>query len=75
LHAVSRLVHAEKAEAYVKKSGVMPYSWWQVHRYVVDEHGDGEDVYYYSYQGKPLKKAHWRQALRAFDAAKARGEL
>ena len=53
----------------------MPYSWWQVHRYVVDEHGDGEDVYYYSYQGKPLKKAHWRQALRAFDAAKARGEL
>ncbi len=65
----------KKAEVYVKKSGVMPYSWWQVYRYVVDEDGDGEEVYYYSYQGKPLKKAPWKQARRAFDAAKARGEL
>jgi hypothetical protein len=65
----------KQAEAYVKKSGVMPYSWWQVHRYVVDEHGDDAEVYYYSYRGKPLKNAPWNQARRAFDAAKARGEL
>jgi hypothetical protein len=56
----------KKAEAYVKKSGVMPYSWWQVHRYVVDEHGDGEEVYYYSHQGRRLNKAPHDQALRAF---------
>ncbi len=65
----------KKAEAYVKKSVVMPYSWWQVHPYVVDEHCEGDEVYYYNYQGKRLKKKPWTQARRAFDAAKARGEL
>jgi len=65
----------KKAEAYVKKSGMMPYSWWQVYPYVIDEHGDGDEVYYYSYKGKRLMKAPWKQARRAFDVAKARGEL
>lgn len=65
----------KKAEAYVKKSRVMPYSWWQVHRYVVDDYADSDEVYYYSYLGRRLKKAPHDQALRAFNAAKDRGEL
>ncbi len=71
-HVASTL---KKAEIYVKKARVMPYSWWQVHPYVIDEYADCEEVYYYSYRGKPLKKAPWIQARRAFDVAKARGEL
>ncbi|MFT3881190.1 MAG: hypothetical protein QM703_16190 [Gemmatales bacterium] len=69
----------KKAETYIKKSGVMSYSWWQVHPHRIDHDGkDGEEgveVYYYSHTGRQLKSAPQKQALAAYQRAKKRGEV
>lgn len=76
-HVASSL---KRAEAYINKSGMMPYSWWQIHPHRIDHDfkNDGEEgveVYYYSHTGRPLKSAPQKQALAAYQRAKARGEV
>jgi hypothetical protein len=70
----------KKAEEYIRKGCVAPYSWWQLHPHRLDHDSwvDGEEgveVYYYSHTGKPLKSAPQKQALAAYQRAKARGEV
>jgi hypothetical protein len=60
-----------KAEEYIRSSSVSPYSWWQVHPHVVDcgvEEWltDGEEVYFYSHRGTPLRRAPFKRAEKAF---------
>jgi hypothetical protein len=65
-----------KAEEYVRGIWVSPYSWWQVHPYVVDDVNwlyEGEEVYYYSHRGKPLRTAPSKQAMRAWVREQDRG--
>ena len=68
------------AEAYIHRSGVAPYSWWQLHPHRIDHDSksDGEEgveVYYYSHTGRLLKSAPQKKALAAYQRAKARGEV
>jgi hypothetical protein len=70
-HVASSL---KAAERYMKQVHVAPYSWWQVHPYVVDhdlkrDGWEGEDVYYYSHTGRPLKAVPTRRAISAFQRA------
>lgn len=54
----------------------MPYSWWQVHPYVIDDdREEGIEVHYYSYRGTKLTKAPHQQAKKAFERAKKKGQL
>ena len=59
-----------QAEAYIFRGCVDAHSWWQLHPYVLDaEDGwldEGNEAYYYSYRGKPLKSAPHKRALAAF---------
>jgi len=69
-----------KAEQYINNSGIAPYSWWQLHPHRIDHDpkSDGEEgieVYYYSHTGRPLKSAPQKQALAAYQRAKARGKV
>ncbi len=60
----------KKAEEHMRQSWVEPYSWWQVHPYVVDFEDclhEGEEVYYYSHRGKPLRSAPCKQAIKAYE--------
>ncbi|HQR42179.1 MAG TPA: hypothetical protein PLX97_05830 [Gemmatales bacterium] len=69
----------KKAEAYMRRLYMAPYSWWQVHSYVIDndheKDWDDEQVHFYNNRGKSLKKAPHKQAMRAFEKANAAGEL
>lgn len=72
-HVASSL---NKAEKYIRKRSVMPYSWWQVHPYVIDDdREEGIEVHYYSYRGTKLTKAPHQQAKKAFERAKKKGQL
>jgi hypothetical protein len=59
-----------RAEKYIRERWVCPYSWWQVHPHVVDDdewlHNEGDEVYYYSHRGRPLRSPPFRQALKAY---------
>jgi len=70
----------KRAEEYIHKSGMAPYSWWQLHPHRIDHdsRSDGEEgveVYYYSHTGRLLKSAPQKQALTAYQRAKKRGEI
>lgn len=70
----------KKAEEYIHKSGVAPYSWWQIHPHQIDhdfknDSEEGVEVYYYSHTGRLLKSAPQKQAFAAYQRAKARGEV
>ena len=58
----------EKAEEYIRKCWVDPYSWWQVHPHVVDslEFPEGDEVHYYSHRGTRLKTAPIKRAVAAY---------
>lgn len=57
----------KKAERYIKRCWVCPFSWWQVHPHIVDADGDeGDEVHYYSHKGKALRQAPTKQAIRAY---------
>ncbi len=59
----------EKAEEYIRDVHVDSHSWWQVHPHVVDDPefvGEGEEVYYYSHRGTPLKSAPITRAIAAY---------
>jgi hypothetical protein len=64
------------AEEYMKRMHVAPYSWWQVHPHIVDcdfdDGCEGDETYYYSYTGRPLKSAPVRRALGAFRRERTR---
>ena len=63
------------AEKYISRTGVEPYSWWQVHPYEVDEDHfwDAEEAtYYYSHTGRPLPATPVRRALNAYRRARKR---
>lgn len=64
----------EKAEEYVRRSRVAPYSWWQVHPHEVDtaDHREGEEVHYYSHRGTRLKAAPTRRSIAAYREHAAR---
>jgi hypothetical protein len=60
-----------RAEAYIRDVYVSPFSWWQIHPYVVDNPKDGwldegAEVHYYSHRGKRLRSAPWQQAIKAW---------
>ncbi len=66
-----------RAEEYILKTYVVPWSWWQVHPHLVDHDCDrdgdeGDEVYYYSHTGKSLKQAPVRRAISAFRRARAK---
>jgi hypothetical protein len=61
----------KKAEKYMRIGSVAAHSWWQVHPHTLDADGgdwlyEGEEVYYYSHRGTPLKSAPVHRALAAF---------
>src|SRR5687768_11444766 len=59
----------EKAEEYIRSSGVDAHSWWQVHPHEVDSAdwlAEGEEVYYYSHRGTRLKTAPTKRTIAAF---------
>jgi hypothetical protein len=67
-HVSSSLKRAEK---YISKTFVAPYSWWQIHPHLVDNDNwkDGEEgveVHYYSHTGKPLRRPPFNRALAAW---------
>jgi hypothetical protein len=67
----------KKAESYIRSCGVQSHSWWQVHPHTLDAKGDdaftdGEEVYYYSFKGTPLKSAPTERAFAAFQKHAAR---
>jgi len=65
----------KKAEKDIRESGVMPYSWWQVHPYVIDGIGEeGLEVHYYNYRGTKLRQAPHQQAKNAYERAKKKGQ-
>ena len=70
-HVASTLVRAEK---YIRGAGVSSHSWWQVHPHVVDgdDPDEGDDVYYFSHRGTPLKSAPHARTLAAFRRHAAR---
>src|SRR5262245_45189133 len=58
-----------KAEKYIRDSLVASYSWWQIHPHVVDCNdwmSEGEEVYYYSHKGTPLRSPPFKRAEKAF---------
>jgi hypothetical protein len=64
-----------KAEKFVREMWVQPFSWWQVHPYVVDADdwlSEGEEVYYYSHKGAPLRRPPYKRALRAWERDKVK---
>jgi hypothetical protein len=67
-HVASSLPAAER---YVRQRGVEPFSWWQVHAYIVDHDHfwDEAPPKYYSHTGRPLKAAPLRRALSAYRRA------
>jgi hypothetical protein len=70
----------KKAEAYFRVHHVAPYSWWQVHPYVIDhditkDGWEGDEVYYYSYRGTKLKKAPFNQVKAAFEREQKKREI
>ena len=66
----------KKAEEYITRHGMMPYSWWQVHPHVVDDDGqEGDEVYYYSHRGTKLKAAPYEQAKAAYERAKKKRQV
>jgi len=58
-----------KAEQYITRYWMVPWSWWQIYPYVIDHDdclGDeGEEVCYYSHTGKCLKVAQFTEAQQA----------
>lgn len=64
-----------KAEEFIRKGSVDSWSWWQIHPHVVDDDDwwhEGAEVYYYSYRGRPLLYAPFRQAMKAYEKEQAR---
>jgi hypothetical protein len=56
-----------KAEGYIKRSIVDPFSWWQIHPHVVDTDDDeGAEVHYYNYKGRAIRAAPTEQAVKAY---------
>jgi hypothetical protein len=67
----------KKAENYICSRGVQSHSWWQVHPHILDAGGndasvEGDEVYYFSYRGTPLKSAPINRAITAFRRHAAR---
>jgi hypothetical protein len=58
----------KRAERYIQQRWVYPFSWWQVHPHVVDgsDPDEGDEVHYYSYNGRPLRRAPTKQAIKAY---------
>jgi hypothetical protein len=59
----------KKAEKFIRDMWVYPFSWWQIHPHVVDCDdwlSEGEEVYYYSHRGTPVRSAPVKRAEKAF---------
>lgn len=59
----------KKAESYIRGRVVDAHSWWQVHPHVLDANGadaEGDEAYFYSHRGTPLKSAPIERARAAF---------
>ena len=59
----------KRAEKYIRSRSVSSYSWWQIHPHVVDCDDwkmEGDEVYYYSHRGTPLRSPPFKRAEKAF---------
>lgn len=59
-----------KAEEFVKERGVMPYSWWRVQRFTVDETNEEDLSFFYTHEGTRIDSPPTKKAITIFKRMK-----